>query len=394
MHWLRLHHDTPNDPKWRLVAVESGYPVHSVLSVWICMMVNASQAEPRGILQDWNDRVVGASLDLKGDAVAAIRRAMQGVVLDGDILTGWDKRQRATDSSTDRVRQYRERLAKGTGRKDAPYDAKAIIARDGGACIYCLSTEKVCVDHMVPVVLGGDHKPDNLACACKKCNSGKSGRTPEQAGYGIASPDALIRYREVLLRLGIDPVSVKKPPPGEVQAPVTAETAETVTSVNETVTGADVTVTSGPETVPPLRAKTPDSEEEDSVASATAPPDGGAAPAPSLTSEIFGTCLRWLMQETGRSERSARKVIGDWRKNYDDGTVMEAFAAAQRASASSPIGYITKVLERRDTKNGQQANGSKHDRLIHGLAGAFSDILDPGSEAPSGDGGAFARRYH
>jgi hypothetical protein len=94
MKWLRLYHDTPNDPKWRLVAVESGQPVANVLAVWTHMMVNASEANDRGRLENWNDRIVGAALDIRGDAVAAIREAMQGVVLDGDVLTGWEKRQR------------------------------------------------------------------------------------------------------------------------------------------------------------------------------------------------------------------------------------------------------------------------------------------------------------
>jgi hypothetical protein len=109
MQWLRLYHDTPTDPKWRLVAVESEQTVATVLAIWTCMLVNASQAAPRGTLQNWNDRVVGACLDLKGSAVTAVREAMQGIVLDGDVLTGWDKRQRTNDSSTERVRRYRER---------------------------------------------------------------------------------------------------------------------------------------------------------------------------------------------------------------------------------------------------------------------------------------------
>jgi HNH endonuclease len=355
MHWLRLHHDTPTDPKWRLVAVESGYPVHAVLAVWVSMMVNASQAEPRGVLQDWNDRVVGASLDLKGEAVAAIRQAMQGVVLDGDVLTGWDKRQRAGDSSTERVRQYRERLAAGTGRKDAPYDAKAIIARDGGACVYCLSTEKVCVDHMVPVILGGDHKADNLACACKRCNSGKSGRTPEQAGYGIASAEALARYRAVLLRLGIDPVTAKKPPSGEARAPEQVETVETVTSTDETVTGAAVTVTSGQETVPPLARKTPESKKESNAGAlgAERPPGRVISHPATAQGELFGQVLADMTIAV--PEVSARQIRAQFGKAMAHLGPDAALAIARQAlQRMEPWSWFCKALDERSKAPGVQ----------------------------------------
>jgi hypothetical protein len=82
-------------------------------------------------LHGWNDRVMGAALDLPGDVVAAIRQAMQGLVLDGDRLTGWDKRQKASDNVADRVRKHRSRKADpapngsgggGTGGAEPEYD--------------------------------------------------------------------------------------------------------------------------------------------------------------------------------------------------------------------------------------------------------------------------------
>lgn len=109
MNWLRLYHDTVNDPKWRLVALDSGQPLSAVLAVWMSMMVCASQARDRGTLEGWDDRIAGAAIDLRGDQVSAIRSAMQGLVLDGDRLSGWDKRQRASDDAGGRQRKTRER---------------------------------------------------------------------------------------------------------------------------------------------------------------------------------------------------------------------------------------------------------------------------------------------
>lgn len=109
MQWLRLYHDTITDMKWRVVANESGEPVGNVLAVWMQMLINASAAEDRGTLEDWNDRYVAAHLGYPTDAVTAIRKAMQGVVLDGDVLTGWAKRQRSCDDAAEVKRKQREK---------------------------------------------------------------------------------------------------------------------------------------------------------------------------------------------------------------------------------------------------------------------------------------------
>lgn len=108
MKWLRLYHETIADPKWRVVANDCGQPEANVLAVWMHMMVNASESKDRGVLEGWNDRVVAASLGIPTEAVTAIRDAMQGLVLDGMRLTGWDKRQRVSDNVAERKRRERE----------------------------------------------------------------------------------------------------------------------------------------------------------------------------------------------------------------------------------------------------------------------------------------------
>jgi hypothetical protein len=107
MKWLRLWNDTINDHKWRLVANESGQPVGNVLAVWMSMLINASNSSERGVLEGWQDRYVAAHLGYPSEAVRAIREAMQGVVLDGMRLTGWDRRQRASDDAAETKRKQR-----------------------------------------------------------------------------------------------------------------------------------------------------------------------------------------------------------------------------------------------------------------------------------------------
>lgn len=108
--WLRLWHDMPNDPKWRTVAKLSGQRIPDVIAVYVHMLVTASNAVKRGFVTSWSDEDVASALDLETDGVKAIREAMQGRVLEGDYLKGWERRQPSReDDSAERVRAYRER---------------------------------------------------------------------------------------------------------------------------------------------------------------------------------------------------------------------------------------------------------------------------------------------
>lgn len=112
--WFRVWGDMINDPKWRTIARRSGQKIGDVIAVYLHMLTCASNAAERGHTEGWNDEDVATALDIDTEQVEAIREAMQGRVLDGDYLTGWEKRQPKReredgDTSTDRVRAFRER---------------------------------------------------------------------------------------------------------------------------------------------------------------------------------------------------------------------------------------------------------------------------------------------
>jgi hypothetical protein len=109
MHWYRVWEGTPTDPKFRLIARKSGRHITWVLSVFQHMMDCANAASERGTLEGWTDDIVAVCLDLETQDVAAIRTAMQGTVLNGNRLSGWDKRQRVSDDVAERVRRHREK---------------------------------------------------------------------------------------------------------------------------------------------------------------------------------------------------------------------------------------------------------------------------------------------
>jgi hypothetical protein len=54
--------------------------------------------------------VTASALDIEADSIIRILEAMQGLVMDGDHLTGWERRQPSReDSSAERTKNWRLR---------------------------------------------------------------------------------------------------------------------------------------------------------------------------------------------------------------------------------------------------------------------------------------------
>jgi 5-methylcytosine-specific restriction endonuclease McrA len=50
------------------------------------------------------------------------------------------------------------------------------LARNNGKCVSCGTDEFICIDHIVPVSLGGTNTDDNIQPLCRTCNSEKGNR--------------------------------------------------------------------------------------------------------------------------------------------------------------------------------------------------------------------------
>jgi 5-methylcytosine-specific restriction endonuclease McrA len=48
-----------------------------------------------------------------------------------------------------------------------------LLEQSYGLCVYCNERRTVTVDHIEPLRRGGQHDIDNIAPACKSCNSSK-----------------------------------------------------------------------------------------------------------------------------------------------------------------------------------------------------------------------------
>ncbi len=182
--WIRLYTEIPNDPK-----VQSLPP--NLFRFWINCLCLAGRND--GILP--SDEHISWSLRESTSKVSEmLQRLIDRHLLDevagggGFQPHGWSGRQYEGDNSTGRVNEYRQRVREA-GRTVGGYlkYRPMIFARDCGRCIYCGSGQNLCIDHVVPVILGGDDDPENLATACKSCNAGKAGRTPDGAGMEIVT---------------------------------------------------------------------------------------------------------------------------------------------------------------------------------------------------------------
>lgn len=60
-----------------------------------------------------------------------------------------------------------------------------VYERDGHACRYCGSKDRLSIDHLIPRSRDGSDDASNLVVACKTCNSKKHARTPEEAGMSL-----------------------------------------------------------------------------------------------------------------------------------------------------------------------------------------------------------------
>ncbi|MEM7524074.1 MAG: HNH endonuclease [Pseudomonadota bacterium] len=194
MQWCRLHADMLDDPKVQLLPA-------TVFKAWVNILCLATKADGDGRVGELGDIAFALRCDTDATRSALGHLTQQGLLAESAAgvfsVVNWRKRQFQSDDSADRVRRYRQRRKKlGLTSNGYAKHADTVMERDGHACVYCGATESLCIDHVIPIAQGGGDALDNLACACKSCNSGKAGRTPEQAKYQFVNAEAAARYRE------------------------------------------------------------------------------------------------------------------------------------------------------------------------------------------------------
>lgn len=81
---------------------------------------------------------------------------------------------------------------------------KNVIWRDKNICQYCgnkFSFHELTMDHVIPKSRGGDKSWENIVACCKKCNTKKSNKTPEEARMPLIKKPSVPRWSiQILLR--------------------------------------------------------------------------------------------------------------------------------------------------------------------------------------------------
>ena len=71
-------------------------------------------------------------------------------------------------------------------REGIPLTRRTIFARDDHTCQYC-GARAESIDHILPRSRGGTHTWENVVAACRRCNSRKENRLPDEAGLKMMS---------------------------------------------------------------------------------------------------------------------------------------------------------------------------------------------------------------
>lgn len=91
--WVRLWSGMTIDPKFRAISRKSGRPLIEIIGIFAHLMICANENDDRGSITNTDAELVSAALDMDESDVQAILDAMQGRVIDGSRLSGWERRQ-------------------------------------------------------------------------------------------------------------------------------------------------------------------------------------------------------------------------------------------------------------------------------------------------------------
>lgn len=86
-----------------------------------------------------------------------------------------------------------------------PLNRRTVFHRDAFTCQYCGGRAEN-IDHVVPKSQGGLHTWENVVACCRRCNTRKGGRTPQEAGLSLGRrPKAPRRQTFLLVATGSQP---------------------------------------------------------------------------------------------------------------------------------------------------------------------------------------------
>jgi len=230
--WIKITTDMFDDEKIRII--EKMPDGDSILIIWIKLLTLAGRINAGGyiLLTEsipytnetlaiiFDRPLMTVQLALKTFEEFRMLHFQNGVA----VISNWDKHQnveglqKIRELTRAKVARYRNRLQL-VGGDSYRVHTSMVMARDKSRCVYCGSEDNLVIDHLIPLLLGGDNEPDNLVAACRKCNSGKAGKLFEDTGYEFLNPKMYHTYEKVKERLKVtrpDDVTLRNPTEVEI----------------------------------------------------------------------------------------------------------------------------------------------------------------------------------
>lgn len=181
--WYRAYEGTVTDAKIAEAALVAEVSRSVSIAAWHCLLESAAAKNNCGSY-DTSARRVAVILCEPPAKIEALFAAFNEIGLTADgAIASWRRRQFQSDGSNERVKRYREnRKAQGLQAQWQPSKElrQTIYDRDGNACGYCGSPDDLTIDHKIPEMHGGDHSPENLQTACRRCNAQKRDLTHDE----------------------------------------------------------------------------------------------------------------------------------------------------------------------------------------------------------------------
>lgn len=196
--WIKMRVDLGDDPAVVLIAAcldtTEDEVVGKLHRLWSWADRHTTDGTAPAITAKWVDRYVGRS----GFAEAMAKAAWISFSEDGVAFPGFDRhngesaKRRGEAALRQRLsRKNRDEGVTGVERSAIPRPfIRHVLERDAYTCVYCGEESSqaqeqsrkaiLSVDHIKPIARGGSAAVENLACCCRKCNSEKNDRTPEE----------------------------------------------------------------------------------------------------------------------------------------------------------------------------------------------------------------------
>lgn len=110
-HYLRWHHGTVKDPKFKVAAKKSGRSLPDVIAVFAFLAEHASEAEPRGCIESFDNESCDALFDFPDGTTNIIRIALEERnIATPKFMINWAKRNPIREDPDSAARKREQRL--------------------------------------------------------------------------------------------------------------------------------------------------------------------------------------------------------------------------------------------------------------------------------------------